>query len=302
MVGVALKVPGLTGAAGQPKSSADNTMRSPFLHADDIIRIAPVFHVDSAQGLLLDTALSAAHAINARGIPLCVRLQKWTSLQVILQKAAHYNLTTEEITDTLAFINSVGGLQVQRGYLQRLQAIYTILKHALCGVLYAPITWRRTVSWKTLILGLFRASWPVGCAAFCVLLLLTSAHFISAAYAFSVGLYAAYIFIASLFVHEYTHFNIIHKSTRSAFVLQQGMRIGLVHNTLSPQQERLSSLLGPIAGSIFCLVSAIVALTIQQPIIAVVAIVMGGIHCSSLLPWYGDGATLHKLRRKQRIS
>ena len=145
-----------------------------------------------------------------------------------------------------------------------------------------------------------RASLPVMLASFLVSFLvygtgLLDVRIISALYVqFNITV------IASLSLHEYVHSRFAH-AQKHRVLIRRGLRIGILHKSLSPLSELLSSLLGPLGGAFLSYGIALGASWVVGSEAIVVGYVCMAFHFSSWLPFYGDGKQLVKLvsNRKQ---
>ena len=145
-----------------------------------------------------------------------------------------------------------------------------------------------------------RASLPVMLASFLVSFLvygtgLLNVRIISALYVqFNITV------IASLSLHEYVHSRFAH-AQKYRVLIRRGLRIGILHKSLSPLSELLSSLLGPLCGALLSYGISLGASLVVGSEAIVVGYVCMAFHFSSWLPFYGDGKQLVKLvsNRKQ---
>lgn len=101
------------------------------------------------------------------------------------------------------------------------------------------------------------------------------------------------VFLLSTLVHELAHLYIIKRDGKRAAVLQRGMRLAILHPSLSKEVEMSSALLGPAAGIATGMIGGLYGL-VYSPLLGLLGLAIGLFHLVGLLPWYGDGASLHR--------
>ena len=111
-------------------------------------------------------------------------------------------------------------------------------------------------------------------------------------------------FLTSIVMHEYAHVAVLKRYAVPANILQIGVRLGIIHKKPARRVEVLSSLAGPVAGLVVCgLMTRLLAILPGKPLFVIIGCTVGLFHAASLLPFYGDGASLFSaLRERKRIS
>lgn len=271
--------------------TAQFSTQCPLLIESDFLSLSSTFVLRAP--LLYDTTVGAAHRIAAPGEILIAALHNGITYQDLLELADSNTLQRATVVDLIGFLNLAGALQRKRKPNSYRHALKMLLISWVMGTRFAHLSWRRVATPRHLGLGLLRASWAVIAAATSV----ASLAILSGLTSFKLGLgvfaCSTLLFLISVYVHELGHWLFLRKqATSSSDVLQRGLRLGLLHQQLEPSQEFYSAILGPALGLIPCIGLLAVGIVLNYPIIVIVSLVVGLVHIGSLLPWYGDGASV----------
>jgi hypothetical protein len=250
------------------------------------------------ESVIYDIDLRAVHYIRRPGDRIILALSEGVSFEEVLKIAKMYGITDSQLGELLGFLNSIGALQRRkRMFLQQVKAARLQTLHLLLGTYYPPLAWRQRATPGNTIVSILRATWPVSAAAILVGVLSAASGLMPAQSVLSIGLFGVMLFIGSLFMHEMTHISIANSLSAMPRLLRAGMRLGVIHRKLPPDAEARSSLLGPTIGSGICLLVALVSIKLGWHGYALTAVIVASFHSLALLPWYGDGASLHKALR-----
>lgn len=250
--------------------------------------------------VLADDATGRHHVMEPRAAELISLLAKGVQGDVWLRQAKDLKITGNELEEILIFLNTIAGLSIQRGKMFDRRRFDYRVRAILYRLPTRAQSSRGGADFGGILTMAIRASLPVTLASFLVSFLvygtgLLDLRIISALYVqFNITV------IASLSLHEYVHSHFAH-AQKHRVLIRRGLRIGILHRSLSPRSELLSSLLGPLSGALLSYGIALGASLIVGSEAIVVGYVCMAFHFSSWLPFYGDGKQLVKLvsNRKQ---
>jgi len=271
----------------------------PFLLESDQLSLSRDFAVQ--KNGLADIPMGAVHQVRTPGRALLLALGNTTTYAHVADLAGRQGISDGQLCELLGFLNTIGALERRRTPAGHCRAAGMQCIHLLLGTRYVPMTWRRVPTWPTLVLGTLRATWPVTVATTAVCVLAVGGGLLSLRTGLSIGSGGIGAFIGSLFVHEVMHVVVARRSNTEPHILQLGMRLGIIHQSLQPKAEALSALAGPSAGCIVCIVAAAICSLADLDPVAIVLAAVACFHVGSLLPWYGDGASLYKALRRRRL-
>jgi hypothetical protein len=243
-------------------------------------------------GILYDTQLGAKHTVHPCGKHLAVALSAGTTWQRLRSISEEQHITPGQLHDLLGALNTLGALQRTRTFTQLLRARGTEAHHLLYGIRYAPLTWRSTASAHTLATAVCRATWPLGAITIGVCCLAIGSGLATGGTVVSLASLGLSLSWLSLFVHEIAHVQLIKLRIQSPIILQRGLRIGIVHAPLGRPLEVTTALTGPACGIACCWLASLPYTLTGHRATAWLCIGVGLFHLGSLLPSYGDGATL----------
>jgi hypothetical protein len=259
----------------------------PFLLESDIISLSKEFMLVNDE--LVDRVLDGRHQLSGRAVS-AVRLLKG---DIDFGAWADYcRLSRQEIDLLAGFLNAIGALQVRRSMRGRIKATGIVLGMLVHGQLLGGSVYRKQASFMTVAVAVARGakwlvlSWPV------LILLVSGASTVNlGSFSLISGLSLA-IFLISLFVHEAGHMVLLVDNGVDCSIVQQGMRIGILHAPQPLRQEALSALVCPLGGILTAVSLGIICQALFGGAFLTIGIMMGGLHALSWLPWYGDGLTL----------
>jgi len=277
--------------------AAQFTSQCPLLLESDYLSLSSAFRLRPP--LLYDTTVGAAHHISAPGEVLIQVLQTGTTYGDLLVTAEQNKLLTSIVVDMLGFLNLAGALSRRRGFGGWYIALRLTVVGWLSGVRFAPLTWRRAGTHSTLLIGLLRASWPVQVMSVGVCTLAVASNLLPVHTGLILLVASLGFFLASVYIHELGHMLILRRQNVRSDVLCRGLRLGLLHHRLGTSQEIQSAVMGPVAGTLLCLAGISCGQVLHQTLITASSCAVMLIHVGSLLPWYGDGASIRYALRKK---
>ncbi len=272
----------------------------PFLLDSDKLSIKECFVVEDS--LLHDLPAGVAHHINQPGRQIVYALQQGNTFGELRSLASEFGIGDSQLHDMLGFLNLAGALKRKRRLLERIVVLRHTVLQLLLGLRYAPLSWRKSFSAATLLLAILRASWILLLAIVCVCAEIVIGNLLPISTVITFGLTGITVFVCSMYVHELAHAFVIKMQGVEPSILQRGMRLGIIHQQLTPQVELQSSLVGPLCGVGFCMaIGCMLLTTTDNGLLALLAIIIASFHMLSLLPWYGDGQSLRKALNAKKV-
>jgi hypothetical protein len=271
----------------------------PFLLGSDLVSLSSNAKLEGS--LLQDAALGATHTVNGPGMHILAALNNGITVNELDTIATKHALQNGQLAELLGFLNLAGILLRRRTLYRWPEAIARQAWHFCLNIRYAPLAWRQPANLLSLAGAILRATSVVAVATILVSLLMIVAG-LPAFTTLNHSLLGLLIFICSLYIHEATHVFIIKRHGHVPVILQRGLRLGILHTTLPLRNEVICSLAGPLAGMTSALSVSAVAFAIPYPTHGLLALIVSGFHALSLLPWYGDGASIRHAFRERSSS
>lgn len=210
--------------------------------------------------------------------------------------ARRHGIKGLQLNDLLGYLNKIGGLHRKRSIKMLPAAFLMIVRDLWLAIRHQQLSWRRPATPATIYVGLLRACVLLIAATIFVAIFIEGSGLFPNNRVITLSAFGISLFMATLWLHESMHIFIIHRYGSAADVLQRGMRIGILHAPLIRKAECISAISGPLAGFLLGAGAAVAAWFFDQPQLSLVALLVATFHCTSILPWYGDGATLLKSR------
>jgi hypothetical protein len=265
----------------------------PFLLESDILLLSSDLYIHPTKRTVLDKQLGLHHRIEEPAGQLLRKLSSGIRVDNLREEAKHLHIEDSQYTELLGFVNVLGGLVRRRRITAWPHALMAQGRQLLLGIRYSSLTWRHATTARTVLVGALRASAPV-IAAICLLCVFMQAVGVAnIAQTAPVAGYSFAIFLCSLWIHELGHVAIAKANGMATVVLQKGMRLGIIHTRMTPAAEALSSVAGPVLGILVTICLSLVA-SMQLPILVYLSLIGSAVQLGSLLPWYGDGASLKR--------
>lgn len=275
-----------------------NRRHCPFLLESDTISLSKDFALSGTS--LQDIPLGVTHRMRPSAVALLFALHEGASYRTLLRLSRVQKISDAQLDDLMGFLNAIGALERKRVPAEVFRARIIQSHHILLGVRYATLAWRRPATPLMTFLGVMRAILLVIVAVVMVATAAILAHLAPSSQVVGISAFSTFVFAGTLFIHEMIHVRIASRRYVRPRILQMGLRLGVIHRKLTPDQEALSSLSGPLAGSTISIAVASVALAFNAPLYAVAGALIALLHCLSLMPWYGDGASFHKALRERK--
>ncbi len=209
------------------------------------------------------------------------------------------NLTEFQAFEIIRFVNGIGCLQIQRSRLQGMRHLGRRAQLRLRGVQLQIPAKRYSATVLGVVNAVLRALRPILVAVLVSFGLAYGANMLTGSY-----IAGHLVLVGSLAVtttlHEYVHLYIAQSQGANAQVVVRGLRIGVLHQPLSPVYEVLSALTGPLTGLVAAAVVMALTLAVNPSMFVVLSAgIVCVFHCVSWLPEYGDGVALKKYWRNR---
>lgn len=245
--------------------------------------------------MLIDNANGARHLLHPKASSVVAVLQspiRYSEWCLVIRK---YALKDNELFEIISFLDSIGGLRVERSKVVAFGILIRRCAFRIRGIKLPNPAHRFSSTPKSLLTALFLASFPL----LLIVLALCALSLGLPEYKTVIGgnVITLFTVLFSTYIHEFVHIAIANSS--SAVVLQRGLRLGVLHAELSRSRELLSAILGPLAGILAAgLIGQFFALLNMDNMQWFAYIVML-FHVVSWLPTYGDGMAVLKNVRRQ---
>jgi hypothetical protein len=272
----------------------------PLLVEGDRLSLSSDFKLDDIS--LIDQPLRAVHKLTIRGSIVVRLLLEAPTYQTLVAVSSRYNIDETTLRELLGFLNQIGGLRRKRTRQLWLIAIRTHCLHLVIGINYVPVSYRRPANLVTVSIGTLRAITPVILATGVIAGLFQAAGFAPLPTVSFTVICLSLAFFLSISFHELMHCLVLKHSKIGPLVLQSGMHLGIIHPKPPVGVDVVSSLAGPLAGMLFCLLLGGLSLMIKAHLLGYLMAALALLHSISLAPFYGDGASLQRAlhERKQR--
>jgi len=241
---------------------------------------------------LTDSVTGARHHLH----PLATASIKRLSQGVIFHKWLLFmldeQLSTDEITEIISFVNRIGGFVINSRKFAHLGVLKTRPRYWLRAA-FPSVLYRHPATIGSLFRSSLKFMTPVA-ALICVWnFFLYFTNLIN----FTTGIWSAislYLLMSiSLFAHELAHITVANHVGQPAVIVGGGLRFGVLHGPLTQRQETILSASGPLSGvTVSIIVGAIIYLISHQQIVILVAGVVSVLNLLSLLPLSSDGRSL----------
>ena len=271
---------------GKPKIQIVN-----FLLESDLVSLSSSMKLN--KNFLHDKSIGAKHQLHPEATLFLEWLMSPRLVSAWPSFAQKNNIRLESLGDIVVFLNSIGGLRVNRSWVKVLQMTIQKVRYGLYGIRISTLARRYPSSISGLIVAIIKSS-----AVLLVAIAIVDALSYMAGFpAHKIILYSTIFYLivwSSTFVHELTHVLIALNYQKSYSIIQRGLRLGILHQSLTNKRyEIASSLAGPIAGILFSLIPAMILGNILgDGSLIVIGLLIALFHSLSLLPMYGDGRLL----------
>jgi|GEM_PF-1008025 len=270
----------------------------PLFIESDVLKLSSAFVL--RDNILHDTILKARHVVHGHGTILILQLCHSVNYRQLVDMAASYKVSETDMYALLGFLNRIGALQRIRTFRKWPLAVGVIVRHLQLGTHYPLLSFRRQATPRAIALATLRATTPVLLAIGVVAAMGWVAGFAPLHTIVLIALGSQLTFLLSIYVHEIMHTIVLGQQQTPINILQIGMRLGLIHPALAPRYEIVSAIAGPLVGMLLSSGIGIWAWTYHLELLGCCDFLICSLHLGSLLPLYGDGASLTKAIRERK--
>ena len=263
----------------------------------DYVSLSPSFHVE--RGFLIDKVTGARHRLNYLAEASLRKLSKGVIFHRWVIFMLDEQLSTSEITEIILFVNDVGGFYVDSCRRARAKLYFQRIKNRLLGF-SCTVGVRNEPTLAGLINAIWSPSQLLLISSGATALLLLASNLIAPTQVLT-GLLSFNLLVStSLFMHEYFHMWCAKRNKVGSVIFHKGLRLGIIHKPLADKQELISSVGGVASGilSVWAL-AGVLSILLEPSIPVLIASVITTGHVFSLIPIYGDGRSLDRLRLKR---
>ncbi len=268
-----------------------------LLSGGDYISLSDSLYIEN--NYLIDSANNAKHELSSKAQFAVINLINKVSVDKWLETV---KLSDEEKVELLTFLNNIGALDIERSIIQTKRIFTYKLKLILFGIRPSSNTIRLKAGFYNLILLILRSMTSLILGIIFTSVILYGAGLSAGFLGLIISTFILLVFVSTV-IHEGAHVLIARLHKSNPYLLQKGLRIGVLHGNIGNRLEFYSAILSPLAG----LVSSVVIGYLTYFVIGNVNIIylsylVGSFHLFSLLPTYGDGKTILNLLRKYRYA
>jgi len=239
---------------------------------------------------LVDTITGAQHTLHHKAVKSISLLEQPIPFELWRQYNRRLKVNEDNLTEIILFLNSIGGLVINRSKTSHTRITYRKIKWFTKGQMSLTLARRWPANLISIILVIVSTMRPLMLAVFLIAILAYGAN-VAIDYVVLSSISFLLIIWTSTVIHEQTHNYILSKFTNRKILLQRGLRLGILHKQLSTKVELASALLGPIAGVLASLsLGIILEIFLPRPTLFIsIGTLVALFHLVSLLPTYGDG-------------
>jgi hypothetical protein len=269
----------------------------PLLLEGDLLSLSPYLVQEGIR--LRDTIVNATHTLAEPGDRFVSLLGRTTTYRQLARAAKQSRVEATTLQELLGFLNKIGALQIQRSWHGKIVATRIRCLHLLLGITYPALCRRRETTAFWVSICALRATTPVILATGVVATLSGVAGLGSPLTILLTASYWLSLFIGSVIIHELAHVLVLRRCVATN-VLQANMRLGIIHAQPAPAIEAASSLAGPLAGIVLCVLAFSLTRWVDMALLGPTSAVIAVCHAISLLPFYGDGMSLQRALHERK--
>lgn len=249
-------------------------------------------------GYLVDTANGARHRIRLEAYKALRPLQKGMGGRAWSDHLQSLGLGDSAISEMVLFINNIGGFEVGRSAWSKIRQLFTRAGYFFIGTTLSIPARRFVADDRGLRRAVTHAVLPVALLSTIVMGLAWCAGLLTLAMSLSGALFIGLLWLTTI-AHEYAHIALAGKQ-QGVVVLQRGLRIGVLHKSLSPAKELASALVGPLTGAVTAVAIGVLLSMFTGLVHGLeLGFLIAAFHIYSWSPSYGDGKVIRtRIRRK----
>lgn len=268
-----------------------------LLVESDTVSLSPWLCVEGNK--LIDSTVGVSHRLRPKAFQLVRALVDGSVFGDWRKLAVTQGAADAELAQLISGLNHIGGLQIKRTFRGWKQWFRCLVRTIWFGQLPRPQTVTTIASPTNIAVQTFLAmKWLFILAPTMITLLCGIGYDLGTAIFLVVcGLFCLWV---STLVHEIVHWIILGRQRKEAVFMRRGLRLGMLHKEQSVPRELTSAIAGPLSGVCISLMISLVVLRIGgQSELWFMGLSCALFHALSLLPAYGDGATINKVVRRK---
>jgi hypothetical protein len=263
-----------------------------LLAEGDLVSLSAGLRVEG--GKLTDSVNGAGHQLMAPADRALMLVAMPADAGVWLTHMRALGMSQQQASQIISFLNRIGALRISRPLSAKLSVLGGHVALLINGTRPILLTRRLPLSVFGLAIGATLALAPVFAASIVVMLLLYGAG-IGNGWLETIATTGGFALWAGVFAHEAGHAIVLRYAGAEGAVLQQGMRLGIIHGLLERKLGIACALAGPAAGLIISVLAlGWAAIITGRHELWALAAIMGAFHLLSLLPASADGQTLRR--------
>ncbi|HEX6258963.1 MAG TPA: hypothetical protein VFZ48_05785 [Candidatus Saccharimonadales bacterium] len=270
-----------------------------MLLAEDRLQLHPQFRIYNHT--IVDSLLGAQHHLSPKGYRLGKQLEQGTTYKDLLATSDRAAIRQSELTELLGFLNKQGALIRKRSLPTTIKTQGKVIAGALLGVRYEPVSRRSPASPLGLTVAVLRVCRVPAFLSIALGVLLTTGMASPPGHTWATIGAGLSIFLLSIGLHELCHILIARAQTKQTAIVQNGMRIGIVHPVLPNPLELYSAIAGPLAGAAFALMAGAITSMFSPYVLPTICALVCCLHLCGLLPWYSDGSTMATVLKRRKL-
>ena len=256
-----------------------------ILRSNDQLHLNSMFSLNASRGKLYDRHLDVTHTVTSEGATLIGALINGNTYKQLRMISIAQNISEASLKHLLTELARCGALKHKK-----IRSSNNTIQ-AICVPSYS---WRRDASLAAITLAVIRAMWKL-----CLTMLLLAAgaaacNLLPLYGAISIGCWLIGLFLISATLHEWSHVLFLQTKEVQSSVIQQGYRVGVLHQRIPPVVDGICALIGPLAGGTS---AVLLALCSRSQTVLHASFIIVFFHACSLLPNYGDGRSIMRALR-----
>lgn len=263
----------------------------PLLLEHDVLQLHKDLRI--VDNSIVDAVLGLTHQALPSAYPLLFLLSKGVHYKDLVGATRTQRLSDSQLHELLGFLQISGGLVRHRSLFSALKAAHRyIFIFATLGP-RAALAYRHREGPLSLLKAIILSSMAVIMSGLAIAYGMALSLDWNLWIVMSTAFFSLSLLVCSIYAHETGHILLLKKYRIPLLIVRQGLRIGILHPSLPAKQEAIIALTGPIVGAIVCIITGLLSLH-YSVLYALICAVLAAVHCTGLLPWYGDGKSLRR--------
>jgi hypothetical protein len=267
-----------------------------LLMESDVVSLSSDMTV--AECRLLDQTSGAVHRLHPLAETAIRRLGKRLLFHRWLLYMLDEQLSPDEITEIIFFLNRIGALNVERSPSGKLRSLTLKVRNLLLGSRPAVLARRTPASVSGIITSALILVIPLVFISVLLMFIMSASGFSSFDSAFYYTVSFIVLVWLSTAAHEIAHY--VYARNGNPMIFRRGLKIAILHQELSQSRNLLSAVSGPLAGvGLSLLIGVGMSGVVGSQVIWLTGCLVALFHLFNLFPLYSDGrVALTSVRRR----